>query len=181
MNKEELVDLIADLYEELEINEFGFDLEKAIRKLGVNLIPYSLYNNKELLIRYDKDGFTCVNPNNNKIEIFFNDEIRPKERIKFTLPHELGHICLGHNLITDIETCIEKRDADMFAREFYCPQAFIVYYGLRTISDLVSAFRISYAYANVLLMKIEKRLKKRLTKSERRLIKIFENNKQKSK
>lgn len=71
MNKEDLIDLIADLYEELEISEFGFDLEKAIRKLDINLIPYSSYENKELLVHYDEDGFTWINPRNNKVEIFF--------------------------------------------------------------------------------------------------------------
>lgn len=58
MNKEDLIDLIADLYEELEISEVGFDLEKVIRKLDINLIPYSSYENKELLVHYDEDGFT---------------------------------------------------------------------------------------------------------------------------
>lgn len=181
MNKEDLIDLIADLYEELEISEFGFDLEKAIRKLDINLIPYSSYENKELLVHYDEDGFTWINPRNDKVEIFFNDRICPKERIKFTLPHELGHICLGHNLTTEVETYREKSEADMFAREFYCPQAFMINYKLKTASDLVSAFKISYSYANILLIKIEKRKDEALTKAERRLIKIFETNKRKSK
>ena len=52
---------------------------------------------------------------------------------------------------------------------------------LKTTSDLVSAFKISYSYANILLIKIEKRKDKALTKAERRLIKIFETNKRKSK
>lgn len=80
-----------------------------------------------------------------------------------------------------METYREKSEADMFAREFYCPQAFMIYYKLKTTSDLVSAFKISYSYANILLIKIEKRKDKALTKAERRLIKIFETNKRKSK
>lgn len=178
MNKELMLGIICDLYEEIGIKEFGFDLEVAIKKLDINLIPYSSFESKKrLLLGFDEDGFNCVNPHTNKVEIYYNDEISPKERIKFTLPHELGHVCLGHNVGSDTETQEQNKEANEFAREFYCPQAFIMHYNLKTASDLVSAFGITYAYANILQEKLRMRCGRELSNEEKRLIEIFENNK----
>lgn len=177
MKYEYLIHLVADLYEELNINEFGFDLEYTIKKLDINLIPYSVYEkNKEIFNKLDNDGFSLINPINSKIEIYYNDKIEPKERLKFTLAHELGHIILGHNLDSVNETDEIKKEADMFARIFYCSQAFMIKYKLITISDLISSFGITQGYAEVLLEKLGRRKNKKLSEAERRLIDVFEKN-----
>jgi len=183
MNREEILDVIVDLYDQFEISEFGFDLIKFIKKMEINLIPYSGFDigNQMKFIKYDEDGFNIINPKNNRIEIYYNDRIIPKRRIKFTLPHEIGHISLGHNCKLGNETSQQKREADLFANEFYCPQAFMIYYNLRTKSDLMSAFDITEGYAEILLDKFSQRKNKCLSGNEKRLIKVFEkNNKKKS-
>ena len=178
MNREDIIGIICDLYEELEISEFGFDLKDVCLKLGINLIPYSAYRNKSLLINFDEDGFNFINPDNNKIEIYYNDFIEPKQRMYFTIPHELGHIVLNHNYEKGNETEEQHREANIFALEFYCPLALIEYYNLSTKSDLISTFGITSGYANVIIDKLKKR-SKMLSKNEKRLIKIFQDNKQK--
>lgn len=178
MKYDYLVNVVADLYEEIGIKEFGFDLEYVIKKLDINLIPYTAYEgNKDILIKFDQDGFSLINPNTSKIEIYYNDQIEPKARLKFTLSHELGHVVLGHNLNGVNETDTMKEQADMFAKIFYCPQAFIIKYKLLTISDLVSNFGITKSYADVLLQKFRRRKDKSLSQAERRLIDVFEKNK----
>ena len=57
---------------------------------------------------FEEDGFSCLNPNNNKPEIYYNDRISPSGRIKFTIPHELGHISLGHKYYLHKETATKK-------------------------------------------------------------------------
>ncbi len=181
MNREDILDVIVDLYQEYEISEFGFDLIKLIKKMEINLVLYSSFSKEKQVIlkNYDEDGFNVINPNNNKIEIYYNDIIKPKGRIYFTLPHELGHICLGHNCRLENETEMQRCDANLFANEFYCPQAFMIHYNLKTVSDLVSAFDITEGYAKVLLEKLRKRRDRNLSYNEERLIKIFEYNKRK--
>lgn len=178
-SKEEILDIVCDLYEELNISSLGFDLPSVIKSLGINLIPYSSYDKSEqkILVDFDQDGFNLINSKNSKIEIYYNDLIAPHNRIKFTLPHELGHICLGHNCDLGGETKEKKNEADLFSNELYCPQAFMIVYGLKTVSDLISTFDITDTYAAILLDKLSKRMDMNLTKNEKRLIEIFERNK----
>lgn len=176
MNRENIIGVICDLYEELEIGELGFDLKDVCKKLEINLIPYSSFENKELLIGFDEDGFNIINPYNNKIEIYYNDLINPIQRIYFTIPHELGHITLNHNIKGGNETNKQYKEANIFALEFYCPLALIIHYNLKTKSDLISTFGITNSYANVILDKLNKR-SKTLSLNEKRLVSLFESNK----
>lgn len=90
MNKEQIIDLIADLYEEYEISTLGFSLKDYCDKAGILLIPYSSFErNAKKLVKFDEDGFNIINPESNCCEIYYNDEIKPRLRIKFTIPHEL--------------------------------------------------------------------------------------------
>ncbi len=98
MNREEIIEVICDLYEELKISILGFNLKEVCNKLDINLIPYYLFEDSSLLLKLDEDGFNCINPKSSKIEIYYNDRIYPKQRIKFTIPHEIGHIVLNHNI-----------------------------------------------------------------------------------
>lgn len=176
--KERFLDIICDVYEQNMISDFGYSLKTLCNNLEINLIPYSSFGKGiDILIAKDKDGFSCLNPNNSKCEIYYNDRKYPNDRIKFTIPHELGHILLGHLLYSHEETKTEKWQADLFANELYCPQAFMIYYKLLTPSDLVSNFGITWSYAVTLLDKLNERGDKRLTKNEKRLIEIFEKNK----
>lgn len=178
MNREDIIGVICDLYQELAISEFGFDLRETCNELGINLMPYSAFENKVLLTSFDEDGFNIMNPNNNKIEIYYNDEIIPHQRIYFTIPHELGHIVLNHNIVGGNETNEQHKEANIFAQEFYCPLSLIIYYDLKTKSDLISTFGITSGYAGVILDKLKKR-SKTLSLTEKRLVRIFENNKNK--
>lgn len=179
MLKEDIIGNIADIYEDYNVSEFGFCLETLCKKMEINLLPYSSYENNVILSKFDQDGFNLYNAKNGRFEIYYNDAIKPLQRIKFTIPHELGHICLGHALKTQNETHQQKREADLFANELYCPQAFIIYYKLFTTSDLIAAFGITEGYATILLEKLGKRKKITLSQNEKRLINIFERNRRK--
>lgn len=181
MNRDEIVGIICELYEEYGVDEFGFDLEVLCRKMNVNLIPYSLYDSdKSILLSVSEDAFCCYNVRSGKYEIFYNDEIRPKGRIKFSIPHELGHVVMNHPIRLRRDPYCET-EANLFGNELYVPQAFIIYYGFKTKSDLMANFQITESYAKVLLDKVEKRkrYKPELSKNEKRLIEIFESNRNK--
>lgn len=174
MYKEDIIDVIADLYEEHKISEMGFSLKKYCNEAGILLIPYSSFETGgEKLCKFDEDGFNIINPESNCCEIYYNDLIHPRLRIKFTIPHEIGHISLGHNLKLGSETPRQKWEADTFANEFYCPQVLIIYYNLLTKQKLMSAFGITSGYASTLLDKINERRSMKFTSSEQRLLTVF--------
>ena len=174
MDQEIILEIIADLYEEYEISELGFDLIDFCKKAEIVLVPYSSYEDKKkAFIDYDEDGFNIINCLSNSCEIYYNDFIDPKQRIKFTIPHEIGHIMLGHNQKSGNETSTQRRDANFFANEFYCPSILIVHFELFTIPKMISAFGISAQYAGVLLDKLVTKVEKDFSDSEKRLLKIF--------
>ena len=75
------------------------DLLKIISESGISLIPYSnFYTNKnikqKILYYLSHDGFSIKK--DGKYIIFYNDEIKNKKRIRWTLAHELIHIYSGH-------------------------------------------------------------------------------------
>lgn len=179
---EKILDIIADLYDEYNISELGFDLVEFCKKAEIVLVPYSSYENKTAeLIRIDEDGFNFINPLSNSCEIYYNDCIEPKQRLKFTIPHEIGHIMLGHNQTIHNETEEQKRQADFFANEFYCPSILLLKFGILTVPKLISTFGITASYANVLLDKLVKKTYYDYSESEKRLLNNFLKNQKKEK
>ena len=173
-DKERILDVIADLYEEHSISKLGFDLIDFCKKAEIVLVPYSSFEKKaERMVEFDEDGFNIINPLSKSCEIYYNDNIEPKQRLKFTIPHEIGHIMLGHNLILGNETDEQKREADFFANEFYCPRILLVKFGLLTKSRLISTFGITAVYAEVLLDKLQKNACYDYSASEKRLLSVF--------
>ena len=179
-DRDEIIDIIADVYEEYSISRVGFDCLELCKKMGITVKKYS--ESKEacdLLIRLDEDGISGINKRTNEIFIYYNDNIYPRKRLCFTISHEIGHICLGHHLEWQYETDEMKKEADIFANELYCPQAFMIWYGFTTRKELMTYFGITESYAEVLLDKLRKRESQNLTNSEIRLINIFEKNRKK--
>lgn len=174
MNRNEIIGVVDDIYEEYEISELGFNLIDFCKKADIVLVPYSSFDDKmQTLVDVDEDGFNIINPSSNSCEIYYNDLIEPSQRIKFTLPHEIGHIMLGHNQTFASETEEQKKEADLFANEFYCPQILIIYYNLLTVSKLISTFGITSSYAVVLLEKIKQGMCYEYSRNEKRLLEIF--------
>ena len=114
----------------------------------------------------------------NCCEIYYNDEIEPQARKYFTIPHEIGHISLGHNLHMSGETRKQKQEADFFATEFYCPRILLKYFNLETKTKLVSAFHITASYADIILEKLDQR-GNYFSMSEKRLLNFFFTNRKK--
>ena len=73
------------------------------------------------------------------LTVFEDERVRSRERIRFSLMHELGHIVLGHLTdfeetalcrgggLTDAQTRVLEKEADAFAGELLAPVAFFRY------------------------------------------------------
>ena len=101
------------------------------------------------------DGFARINKNN-IYQVFFNEEITPEERIRFTQAHELGHIVLNHLVdfdflgIDEEKRIILDREANAFASEILGPEIILFlmqcHNDIDSIHDICS---ISYQAAEV--------------------------------
>lgn len=79
--------------------------------------------------------------------IFYNDEISVKERVKFSLAHELGHYVLKHDSSDHSNYSTQEIEANFFAAELLMPQP-VIFELLRrgadiTVANLVKWFGVS--------------------------------------
>lgn len=102
-----------------------------------------------------RDGFTVYSGGNYCIA--YNDTVRVRNRIRFTLMHEAGHIICGHfnGGITDINQYRElESEANLFASNVLAPAAVIKACRLCTPEQLMAACGLSYNAAKVRLEQI---------------------------
>lgn len=109
------------------------------------------------MLKFDNDGFSFYEPEKNKSRIFYNDYQTLRERRKFTIAHEIGHIELNHVLESNQNDFFAESEASYFARNFYRPQILLVRNGIVSVKESAMAFKISESYANVIKEKIGKR------------------------
>ncbi len=121
---------------EAGISSFPVSLKRILRHFGIRLRTYdrfvlgSDYSDEECYAMFGPDGATIAEERG--FLIVYNDVQPSRERIYFTLAHELGHIFLGHHqeLGTDRirRFWVEKPlyevledEANCFARNLLCP------------------------------------------------------------
>lgn len=109
----------------LECRKLPINIFEIVKKSNISLIPYStLCKSKSLkksvIYNISYDGFSTKY--NDKYTIFYNDEIKNKGRINWTLAHELIHIYSGH-LEKDFISSFSKLDkyVDYQTVKFLCP------------------------------------------------------------
>lgn len=77
------------------------------------------------------DGIVIYSPSTNEYSIIYNDQVNKKERIRWTIAHEIGHIVLGHlsasntslfrNELPDLQYAHYEKEADCFAGILLAP------------------------------------------------------------
>jgi len=141
-----------------EITSLPLDLKLISNYFKIKIIPYSRAKNyKNFTSEMKKgDGFSAI-INSQKI-IYFNDRINLKERIRFTIAHELGHCLLGHDLnkqkyrnseIDLDDNTIEEMQANVFARDILMPAVVLHYTNNINYEDIMKFCGISETSAKI--------------------------------
>ncbi len=179
-----IVEMVADIYEDHCIGEFGFDPIQLCKDMGHLVLSYDSFmaepedDRVYLLGKKDKDGFSWYNPKSKKCEIYYNNNIKPWLRYKFTIPHELGHIEFGHVFEKKITSRMEEV-ADEFARQLYIPQILLFKKNILTVHEVMSAFDVTEGYADITLDRLKNRLNyhgEKFSDNEYRILKAFDYN-----
>jgi len=108
------------------------------------------------------DGYVMYDEESKNHTIAYNDTIRSKDRIRFTLLHEIGHIYLNHlvdfqetvitrNSLTETKYKILENETNHFARNVLAPTQIINQIETPTESDVSYFFGISLKAAKVRL------------------------------
>ncbi len=158
-----VLEMVADIYEDHKIGEYGFDPIQLCKDMGHLVLPYDSFseelkeNRPDLLLKLDKDGFSWYNPKTKKCEIYYNNNISPRLRYKFTIPHELGHVEYGH--VFEKELTYEMEEfANDFARQLYVPHIILIKKNILTVHEVMSKFDITETYAKTILDRLDNRL-----------------------
>lgn len=184
-NSEEfIVEMVADIYEDHEIGDYGFDPIQLCKDMGHLVLPYESFciddddAKSSLLQKLDKDGFSWFNSENQKCEIYYNNNIKPWLRHKFTIPHELGHIEFGHVFEEKITKRMEEV-ADEFSRQLYIPQIILFKKKILTVHEVMSTFDVTEGYAGIILDRLKNRLNfhgSEFSENEYRILNAFDYN-----
>ena len=134
-----------DFLIENEAYTLPFDIHKALKSHGYALRTYSHLAEKSKVSLDEisetfgsKDGISQYHSQRDKHAICYNDTIKPRGRIQWTLAHELGHITLGH--LRDFPETgtkhpalkrstyrILEAESNVFARELLAPSTVFIY------------------------------------------------------
>ena len=130
------------------INTFPFSIKKVIKeksnivcrsylKAGMYGIDMNVFGSSDA-IYHDLDG---------KGIIFYNDEITSKERQRFSLNHELGHVLMKHDLNNKRMYDKYEIETNFFAAQMLMPEQIInelIKRGKQiTVVNLMSWFKVS--------------------------------------
>lgn len=149
----------CEFLEQFEINSFPIDPISIIKKQKWGIVEYS-----ELMIDFNcsldrvikclgsKDGYTILDEYNYTIS--YNNVDKPKDRILFTIMHEIGHIYLNHlkdfektrlsrGGLNEDENKVLENEANAFARNVLAPVSIVQHLKIKSPSNLSYRFGIS--------------------------------------
>ena len=146
---DEIRSTVADLIEDWGISVYPFSIWSLLRKMSIKTVPYSALSQamrQDLLDKYP-DAFTVYPPDFNpcKTTIYYNDDGIDRDRIRFTLAHELGHLVLGH---PDTDEEAYEHEADIFANYFLAPAPLILEYSSIDYAVVSYDFAVSFSCAS---------------------------------
>ena len=131
--------LILSIIEDYEI-EYPLDIYDLAKRMGFELVPYSAFEeHRSLLMKQSEDGFNKYHEDRKIWSIYYNEKVELKERIKFTIAHEIGHILLQ----TELEEL-----ANFFAGYLLAPVPLIIEYKYYTEEQIMGYFKVGYKCAH---------------------------------
>ncbi len=164
--------LVVDLYEEVGITETPIDAFAVARKKNYLLKPFTQLKNVATREIYgiSADGFSLYDPEK-KCFVIFYDNLQCKERQRFTIMHEIGHILLGHKDESDLA----NQMANYFAGYSLAPYPIMDLYRIEDCIQLARFFGVSRDCAQLCIKRYEKwKLRRESLSYERKLLSMID-------
>lgn len=148
---------MADLIEDWDISIYPFSVWDLVRRMGIRTLRYSELPEqiRTGLALYWPDAITIYPHDFNplKTTIYYNDNLT-RERIRFTIAHELGHLILMH---PDTGDEAYEHEADLFANYLLAPAPLVLRDSKLDIESIRNDFHVSYGCARSVRDRAEKR------------------------
>lgn len=162
MDLQEIKQHVLLVYNNCQVKSFPISCTSILKHFHTKLYPYSYIKstNEELYHicqKYSNDAFTFQGI------ICYNDSM-PKERIRFSLMHELGHAMLS----TENETL-----ANQFASQILIPRSILIYSSLTDIVSVSKLFCVSKEAASYALLDVRKHTTAHRTDIDTKILEHF--------
>lgn len=110
---------IVDFLEDYGVDRYPLDVCELVRRMGIMLIAYSELDEerRSMALEYSRDAIRIVRTDYFEATIFYNDAM-PRERVCYSIAHELAHIILEHE---DQEDEKSESEAEFFAAYLLMP------------------------------------------------------------
>jgi len=171
-------DMAWHLLIDQNITSLPISIQSMCQNLSIPLLDFG--NHLDLIHEFklepyieNNDGFTILI--NEHPVIFYNKEITPHGRLRFTVAHELGHIMLQHLKVNSVAcrsgvtlwnageiappNLIESA-ANVFASRLLAPAFLLKELNLKTIEEIMDLTGLSYTASEIRLKRL-KSLKQR--------------------
>lgn len=132
---------------DFDICKLPVDVIKIAKSLGVKVVKNSIAKR----LKSGESGATVIQ---NEQWYIVYDDTQIKQRCRFTIAHELGHILLGHTLTSsrytrtfDTSKPEEETEADMFSARLLAPACVLWALDLHTPTDIAQLCGISHSAA----------------------------------
>ncbi|MGT2793271.1 ImmA/IrrE family metallo-endopeptidase [Streptococcus pasteurianus] len=178
INYEELKNSAYDFLKKFSNGRLPIDLLHIIHQIdNLRLMKYTNFakmHNLTLEEIYDilqsEDGALWYQTSTNSYILLYNDLVENKERIRFTIAHELGHYALRHNELTDKTTLSRyslsseeydrfEKEANFFAKHLLVPFPILgnyVQFFHKMDTDFIhTVFNVSYSVANYVIKNLQ--------------------------
>lgn len=146
---DEIERAVVELFKENRISKIPIDPFDICERLGINLVAYSSLNirGQSETMKISKDGFCLLlevesAPSSEQWFIFYNDNTC-RERIRFTIMHEIGHIVLAHTQHSELA----ESEANFFAKYALAPPPLVYTTQPEDYVDLAEQFDLSQEFA----------------------------------
>lgn len=145
---DEIQRIVVDMYESCNITTYPISCQEICNKKGIRLFPYSSLSAKKqaAVKQISPDGIHMLIEDIRTGEffwvIYYNDE-NCRERIRWTLLHEIGHIVLDHTEESDLS----EAEANFFAKYALAPPPLVMAAKCEDYIDIAMKFDISQTAA----------------------------------
>lgn len=171
INYKKLKNIAYSFLNQYTNGKLPIDLLHIISQLdNLHLMKYSTFakeNNMDINKVYQflnsEDGALWYKTDTQTYILLYNDTIDNKERIRFTIAHELGHYVLKHNEVTDKTTLsrytltedeynVFEKEANFFAKHLLVPFPilgnYVMFFHSMNGRFIQNVFRVSFSVAN---------------------------------
>jgi hypothetical protein len=172
---EQIKEVVADTIEDAVIYSYPFDVLEVLQKLEIGAYSYQSLSpqKQEFCFKKSEDAFSILinYGTHSEWRIYYNAEVGDR-RIRFTLMHELGHICLDHQQ----ENEVAEAEANFFAKNILVPPCIIQLMDIKDYHEISDKFDVSLEMSRYQMDYYQKWLQyggSSFTEYEKRILHVF--------